>query len=159
LPMTETMTLVPRTPARRSPKPRARRAPEEARRLILDAAERVFAARGPDAAGLKDVAREAGVSHALVSHYFGTFGGLAAATLDRRAAAARETIFADLARTAGEPDPAALLERLWSWVSDPLTLKLAAWTWLSGRSDDHAFFPARVQGLRLVADALEPRLK
>jgi hypothetical protein len=44
-------------------------------------------------------------------------------------------------------------------VSDPVTLRLAAWTWLTGRTDAHAFFPARVQGLRLAADALEPRMR
>jgi len=139
--------------------------------MILDAAERLLAARGPDAVGLKDVAREAGVSHALVSHYFGTYAGLVDAALERRAAAARETIFAALAGGAagaagagaaggaGELDPGALLASMWAWVSDPVTLRLAAWTWLTGRTDAHAFFPARVQGLRLAADALEPRMR
>ena len=63
---------------------RARRSPEEARALILEAAERVFATHLPDVVGLKDVAREAGVSHALVTHYFGTYSALVEATLERR---------------------------------------------------------------------------
>src|SRR6185312_12580404 len=49
---------------------RRRRAPETARQEILDAAERVFARLHPDEAGLKVVGREAGVSHALITHYF-----------------------------------------------------------------------------------------
>ena len=52
--------------------PRRRRPPELARQEIVDAAERVFAASQPDQVGLKEVAREAGVSHALITHYFGT---------------------------------------------------------------------------------------
>ena len=140
-----------------APKPRVRRDPEEARRTILDAAERIFAERGPDATGLADVAREAGVSHALVSHYFGTYDGLVDAVLERRALKVREGVFADLANDAAPPDPGALLEQLWAWVSDPVTLRLAAWASLSNRSADD-YFPARVKGLRKVADALEARL-
>src|SRR4051812_23554771 len=63
---------------------RVRRTPEEARERILEAAERVFATHLPDVVGLKDVAREAGVSHALVTHYFGTYAALVEATLERR---------------------------------------------------------------------------
>jgi len=69
---------------RESESKRVRRDPEEARSVILDAAERVFAEKGPDAAGLKDVAAMAGVSHALVSHYFGSYDALVEETLARR---------------------------------------------------------------------------
>ena len=151
-----TMSSVPRS-APPTPKVRARRDPEEAKRLILDAAERVFAARGPDAVGLADVAREAGVSHALVSHYFGTYDGLVDAALERRAQRVRTSVFAELADENTPPDPAALLDRLWSWVADPVTLRLAAWAALANRKADD-FFPARVKGLRMVADALEARM-
>jgi AcrR family transcriptional regulator len=151
-----TMSRVPRS-APPQPKIRTRRDPEEAKRLILDAAERVFAAHGPDAVGLADVAREAGVSHALVSHYFGTYDGLVDATLERRALHVRSSVFAELADETAPPDPGALLDRLWAWVSDPVTLRLAAWASLTNRKADD-FFPARVKGLRAVADALETRL-
>jgi AcrR family transcriptional regulator len=68
---------------------RVRRTPEEARTLILDAADSVFREHLPDVVGLKDVARAAGVSHALVTHYFGTYAGLVAACSRRRARWAR----------------------------------------------------------------------
>src|SRR5260221_14507830 len=55
---------------------RRRRTPEVARQELLDAAERVFTEFHPDQVGLKQVAREAGVSHALITHYFGTYGGV-----------------------------------------------------------------------------------
>ena len=42
------------------------------RRLILDAAVRVFARQGYDDARVGDVAREAGVAYGLVYHYFGS---------------------------------------------------------------------------------------
>ena len=42
----------------------------EKRKLILDAAVRVFAERGYHGARVGDVAREAGVAHGLLYHYF-----------------------------------------------------------------------------------------
>ena len=67
-------------------RPRRRRAPEVARQELLAAAERVFGRAQPDEVGLKEVAREAGVSHALVTHYFGTYAGLIEAALERGSA-------------------------------------------------------------------------
>src|SRR5579884_1791690 len=43
---------------------------EEKRRLILDAAARVFARKGFHASRVGDVAEEAGVAHGLLYHYF-----------------------------------------------------------------------------------------
>jgi TetR/AcrR family fatty acid metabolism transcriptional regulator len=45
-------------------------AQEEKRRLILDAAVRVFARKGFHAARVGDIAEEAGVAHGLLYHYF-----------------------------------------------------------------------------------------
>src|SRR4051794_7784372 len=72
--------------------PRKRRDPDEARSHILTAAERVFAEHVPDVVGLKEIAREAEVSHALVSHYFGSYEALVEATLERRLRAVRERV-------------------------------------------------------------------
>jgi len=144
---------------RGAPISRVRRDPEAAKELILASAERVFAERGPDAAGLKDVARGAGVSHALVSHYFGTYDALVEAVLERRAESIRRGVFADLVDPSADIDARALLERLRVHVGDPATSRLMGWALLSGRSESAQFFARRVQGLRLVADAIEPRLK
>ena len=43
---------------------------EEKRRLLLDAAVRVFARKGYHAARVGDIAEEAGVAHGLLYHYF-----------------------------------------------------------------------------------------
>ncbi len=45
-------------------------APEDKRRLILDAAVRVFARRGYHTCRVGDIAEEAGVAHGLLYHYF-----------------------------------------------------------------------------------------
>lgn len=145
--------------AAKKPRPRVRRDPEAARELILGAAERVFAERSPDVVGLKDVASAAGVSHALVSHYFGTYDALVDAVLERRAERTRAGVFAQLLDPGLELRPGALLDALWIASMDKATMRLSAWALLHGRLDSAEFFAARVQGLRLVADALEKRLR
>jgi AcrR family transcriptional regulator len=60
------MSASGRTPAARA-KPAA-----EKRRLILDAAVRVFARQGFHACRVADIADEAGVAYGLVYHYFGS---------------------------------------------------------------------------------------
>ena len=55
---------------------RIRRRPEEAKVLILDAAEASMKAGGPAALRLQDVARAAGVSHPTILHHFGSREGL-----------------------------------------------------------------------------------
>lgn len=50
----------------------ARREPDDRREQILGCAQRLFAERGFDAVSSAEVAREAGVSRALVNHYFGS---------------------------------------------------------------------------------------
>jgi AcrR family transcriptional regulator len=62
---------------------RVRRAPDEARRLILDAAAASMAAKGPAGVRLQQVARRAGVSHSNVLHHFGSRAGLIAALNQR----------------------------------------------------------------------------
>jgi AcrR family transcriptional regulator len=69
----------PDTPVRR-----IRRTPEDARRLILDAAEAsMVATGGPAGIRLQDVAAAAGVSHPTILHHFGSREGLVQA-LNRR---------------------------------------------------------------------------
>ncbi len=65
---------------------RIRRTPEEAQKLILDAAESSMGAEGPAGLRLQDVARKAGVSHPTILHHFGNRDGLVRA-LHRRALA------------------------------------------------------------------------
>lgn len=139
-------------------KPRVRRSPEEARALIVAAAQRIIAARGPDAVGLKDVAREAGVSHALVSHYFGTYEGLVGAALESHARTRREQLMSRIG-SAGDDGPYAWIEHAFAGISDPSYGRLAAWAMLTGRLGESGYFPRRDQGLRQVTDVLEAYLR
>jgi len=153
--------VVARAKNRPAPK-RVRRSPEEARTLILDAADRVFGVHLPDAVGLKEIAREAGISHALVTHYFGTYGGLVEATLERRFTRTREALVRDLFGAldahANASDLLAAYRRALSiGAADPLTVRLGAWAMMNGRAAQEDFFAHRVQGMKLLADALEQR--
>lgn len=154
---------MPRTTTKPAAK-RARRTPEEARALILAAAERTFAQHLPETVGLKDVAQEAGVSHALITHYFGTYDALVEATLEQRIAQVRHELLPRLVSSIGQggsllevlaAQRAAVIEA----ASDPTTMRLVGWAILTGRAATGDFFPHRVQGLRLLADALATTTK
>ena len=68
------------------PARRVRRTPEEAKRLILETAQALVARTGPQGLRLQDIAAEAGISHPLILHHFGSRAGLVRA-LTREAAA------------------------------------------------------------------------
>jgi AcrR family transcriptional regulator len=131
---------------------RRRRSPEDARREILDAAELLFASHHPDALGLKPVARAAGVSHALVTHYFGTYAGLVDAVLERRQMALRDHLVAKLRDAPGIPsDTGPLFAALFESLGDPVHVRLWRWTLATERPAAATFFALRNQGLRAVA--------
>lgn len=131
---------------------RRRRAPEEARVEILDAAERVFVEFQPDQVGLKDVAREAGVSHALITHYFGTYANMIEAVLERRVRALRAGIVERLQTEGALARPAELLAILFSALEDPVHLRLTRWLLASERPAAAHAFALREQGLLLVTE-------
>jgi AcrR family transcriptional regulator len=82
-----------RTPARR-------RDADASRRVILDAAEALFAEHGFDRAILQGIGRRAGVSAALPAYFFGDKEGLYRATMDRLLSE-REARLGPLAAAAG----------------------------------------------------------
>jgi AcrR family transcriptional regulator len=144
----------------RDARPRRRRAPELARQEILDAAERVFVEAQPDQVGLKEVAREAAVSHALITHYFGTYAGLIEAALERRLRALRETTLSRLREAGALGRPSELLRILFTAFQDPVHLRLTRWLLASERPAVAHAFGLQDQGLKLVAHqvarALDP---
>lgn len=130
---------------------RRRRAPEVARQELLDAAERVFAGAHPDRVGLKEIAHEAGVSHALVTHYFGTYAGLIEATLERRVRRLRETILDKLRQSGALLQPIELLGVLFRALEDPVHLRLMKWVFASERPASAYALALQEQGLKQVA--------
>lgn len=152
--------MVARKP--KAPPKRVRRSPDEARTLILDAADRVFGVHLPDAVGLKEVAGEAGVSHALITHYFGTYTGLVESALERRFARVRQALVRQLMGAldadADTPELLTAYRRALSvGAADPVTIRLGAWAMMNGRVGHEEFFAHRIQGLKVLADALENR--
>jgi AcrR family transcriptional regulator len=75
---------------------RIRRRPEEARALILDAAEALMTVDGPAGLRLQDVARAAGVSHPTILHHFGSREGLVRALNQRSLEALRNSVLAQM---------------------------------------------------------------
>src|SRR5213592_3538193 len=73
-----------------------RRDPQDRRADILDAARRVFADAPYDTVTMADVARAAGISRALVNHYFGSKRELYIETLRAVTAAAPNVVRTDL---------------------------------------------------------------
>lgn len=137
--------------------PRRRREPEAARGEILDAAEGLLAERPPDDVGLADIARGAGVSHALVSHYFGTYVGVVDAVLERRRAAVRARIVARIAK-ADLVDPDELVDAIFEALGDRTFVRLTLWALAAERPSASETFPLHAQGMRIVADAIAERL-
>jgi len=134
--------------------PRRRRPPELARQEILDAAERVFAGSQPDQVGLKEVAREAGVSHALITHYFGTYAGLLEATLERRLRIMRAEVLMRLRDPAALERPNDLLELLFRTLQDPVHLRLMRWLVASERPAATHAFGIQDRGLAVISEQI-----
>ncbi|GAA2694482.1 TetR family transcriptional regulator [Nonomuraea recticatena] len=83
---------------------RVRRKPDDARRVILEAASRLLAAGGPAAVQVRAVAAEIGVSDAAVNHHFGT----------------REQLLESLLRFGGAKLKAELHTVLETWTDGPI---------------------------------------
>ena len=83
---------------------RVRRRPEEARALILDAAEARMTVEGPAGLRLQDVARAAGVSHPTILHHFGSREGLMRALNQRSLEALRNSVIARLSNARSGDD-------------------------------------------------------
>jgi TetR/AcrR family transcriptional regulator, repressor for neighboring sulfatase len=140
-------------------KVRRRRSPELARTELLDAAERLFRDSPPDQVRLKDIGREADVSHALVTHYFGTYDGLVEAVFERRTLNLRARVLERLA-VGGVTEADQLVDLLFTTFEDPVHLRLMKWLIASERSDAGAI-ALRDRGLKFVAEqvanALDPK--
>ncbi len=63
-------------------KGRVRRSAQDARRLILEAAEKQLAERGPDGVQVQEVAQDVGIVPATVLHHFGSRDGLLTELMD-----------------------------------------------------------------------------
>lgn len=131
---------------------RVRRTPDEAKRLILDAAERQLLDGGPDAVRVRVVAAELGITDAAIHYHFSSRQGLVEAVIHRAGRRVRDDLTATVAAwRADELDLGALVERLRATMEDEGQSRLTAWMVLTG------WRPEGRGLLRPVADAVHDR--
>jgi AcrR family transcriptional regulator len=133
---------------------RVRRNPEQARANILDAAIRVLSAQGPDAVGLKEVAAEAGVSHALVTHYFKTYESLVEATVVEAMAHLRTRLI-DAMLEAPNPTPETMVQLYLDNALQPWYGRLVSWALLSNHAVATRAAAQIMPEMKLLAAATE----
>lgn len=124
------------SPSQASPNKRTtriRRTPEEARAVILDAAEKRLERLGLEGLNVVGVADEAGLSHASVIHHFGNTAGMRQA-LDTRMV---EALLSDLVNALkSDTEPQKILAAVFHAMAGAGHAKLLAWRALNeGESD------------------------
>jgi len=135
---------------------RRRRSPEQAQEEILGAAARLFLAHGPERVSLMDVAHEVGVSHALVSHYFGTFEALVETVVRRHVSGRLAALLERLSESGPQPTE-EMVREVFAVHEDPLFVRVGLWALLSSRTGAWAVAPTDDEGLHDVATALLAR--
>jgi len=105
---------------------RSRRSPEEARRLILDAAQAAIARTGPEGLRLQEIAAAAGISHPLILHHFGSRAGLVRALTHEASLELKDKLVA--AMTAGDFSVGVQLDRVFEAFRGGLAQRMA---WLA----------------------------
>ena len=125
---------------------RIRRRPEEARALILDAAEAKMKVDGPAGLRLQEVARAAGVSHPTILHHFGSREGLVLALNQRSVEALRNSVLARM----GSAEPGGdNIKRTFAAYRDGVAQRLL---WLIQAGAEQA--PGGLRILDEIVDAL-----
>lgn len=124
--------------SRRAAKPaaRRRRTAEEARREILDAAERRLREAGPEGIRLQEIARDIGISHPTILHHFDNRDGL----IEALQARAIERLQARLVEVltgapATEETAVSLIEDTFAALGDTGLARLLAWRALGTERD------------------------
>jgi TetR/AcrR family transcriptional regulator len=109
-----------RSRPRRVGRPRARATAADVRRDLLGAAGAAFGARGFAAVSLRDVAKRAGTTAAMVHYYFGDKEGLFAALLEDALASVLTRVRGGLAARAASGAAAASLDVFFEVAQDAL---------------------------------------
>jgi len=102
--------VVKKQPAVGAAPKRVRRTADEAKRVILDAAQALISSTGPGGLRLQDIAAEVGLTHPVILHHFGSREGLMRALNERILDDLRQRLTATLAN-ASAPSP-DLVDRL-----------------------------------------------
>lgn len=130
---------------------RLRRTPDEARRLILDAAQELIARAGPEGLRLQEIAAAAGISHPLILHHFGSREGLVRALVQQAVTELRDKLITVM----GSADYLLeqQLDQVFDAFRDGLAQRLA---WLA-TIDPEGEPAAAAMVVRDIADSLHAR--
>lgn len=109
---------------------------ERTKRLVLDAAERLFAERGFVGTSMRDIADASGVSQPLIQYHFEHKDGLYAAAL-RRAVEAYAARFPEAAHVTDQPvDISCEMHRLFTFLQENrLQIRMIGWARLEGKHE------------------------
>jgi AcrR family transcriptional regulator len=121
---------------------------DEARRRILEAAERELARVGPTGLKLTELAAELGISHPAILHHFGSREGLVSAVVRKAVLSLNEQLVNLLRHSGG--DGRAILDRVVDFYSGRGHARLLAWLALADENRDEA----DAQPLRMLAEEL-----
>ncbi|MFJ9682598.1 TetR/AcrR family transcriptional regulator [Streptomyces sp. NPDC101194] len=132
---------------------RRRRTPEQARTEILDAATDLIARHGPDGVGLRRVAEAVGVTHGLVTHYFGTYRALVRAVLERENERKRDLVRERMRADGSVPYADGMTRVLFEILGDERYVRLWTWSQLHGWDVEKA--PDSATDLSRLVDAIE----
>lgn len=127
---------------------RIRRTPEDARALILDAAEKSMGREGPAALRLQDVAKQAGVSHPTILHHFGSREGLVKALHLRGLEELRGALIARMGQADSSDDGVA---RSFAAFRDGMAQRIL---WLMQMPDVDVRLPGGVAMIDQIAQSL-----
>ncbi|GAA4571406.1 hypothetical protein Pth03_58870 [Planotetraspora thailandica] len=133
---------------------RRRRTPEQAREEILAAATELIARYGPDGVGLRQVADAVGITHGLVTHYFGTYSALVRAVLQRENERQRERVRERMRADQGVPLADGMTRVLFETLADERYVRL--FTWSSLHSEDVG---TSSRGLSELVDAMQAGIR
>ncbi|MBO6668760.1 TetR/AcrR family transcriptional regulator [Parvibaculum sp.] len=124
--------------AEKQPPKRIRRTADEARRLILDAAEARLARQGPEGLRLQDIARDVGISHPAILHHFENREGLVRALIARTNTQLRDSLLGALGENDASRDAADHIGHVFEALSDRGTARLLSWLLLTGRATEQS---------------------
>lgn len=131
------------------PPKRTRRSAEEARGIILDAAEAQLVRHGPDSLRLVQLAEKIGVSHPAILHHFGSREGLVKAVVERSMQTLEAEIVSTLRGDLGEGTDETLLASVFRVLADEGHARMMVWLYLSGAIGKDPIGPGR--NLKLIS--------
>jgi len=134
---------------------RIRRTADEARAHIVAVAREHVLARGPAAMRLKEVARDAGVSHPTVLHHFGSREGLVGAVVSETMAE-MDTQIEQILAASTELEPGPIVGAMAKVLSEGGFGRLMAWVALS--APDGRIPSGRVQDIVATVHRTRMRL-